>query len=175
MLREIDEHKLLSKYARLFYRSDEDINNEDIIKNNLIKLLDWDKSGDNGLGFYCGKFENIKRKDWEFLINFIKSNSQTIKSIGLDDNVKLEEFKLIKTELEKKEEKIKQHFIDENYKVKRKSAKPCIYEGKTYKSRQECMYKEGLTKAQLYKYLIDTKQLDKNSNLAKLYERNNNN
>ena len=59
----------------------------------------------------------------------------------------------------------KQHnierFTDSNYKVsgRGKKAKPCIYEGKEYKSRQECMYKEGLTKYQLWIYLKNTNQI----------------
>ena len=62
-------------------------------------------------------------------------------------------------------ESVKQHnkerFNDSNYTVsgRGKKARPCIYEGREYKSRQECMYKENLTKAQLYKYLESTNQL----------------
>ena len=146
LLREIDERKLINAYARYVYKDEEDISNEIKIKENLIQLLDWDKNGDNGLGFYCSKFESIKRKDWDFLINFIKENSFDIKKIAF---------------YPAKEKNKKQRFNDVNYKVsgRGKKAKPCIFEGRHYKSRQECIYKENITKNQLYNYLKSTNQL----------------
>ena len=71
LLREIDERKLINAYARFMYNDEKDITDDVQIKENLIQLLDWDENGDSGLGVYCSKFEKIKRKDWEFLINFI--------------------------------------------------------------------------------------------------------
>ena len=66
LLREINERKLINTYARFMYNEEKDTTDDVQIKENLIQLLDWDKNGDNGLGIYCGKFEKIKRKDWEF-------------------------------------------------------------------------------------------------------------
>ena len=36
--------------------------------------------------------------------------------------------------------------------VSKFNSKPCIYEGREYNSRQECMYKERITQNQLYRY-----------------------
>lgn len=163
MLREIDERRIIHSYARLFYESDDDITVDSVIKDNLINLLDWDKNGDKGLGIYCGKFEKIKRRDWKFLIDFIKSNGEEIRTIyGHYKNPKLKEsLKEIKSIIEKKEEHNIARFTSENYKVsgRGKKAKPCTYEGRQYKSQQECLYKEGLTKFQLYNYLKKTNQI----------------
>ncbi len=163
MLREIDERKLIRAYARFMYNDEKDTTDDVQIKNNLIELLDWDINGDNGLGIYCSKFENIKNKDWIKLINFIKENHHEIKSISYFPvkERKLESIKVVNDILEAKEQHNKERFTDSNYKVsgRGKKAKPCIYEGKEYKSRQECMYKEKLTKAQLYNYLKETNQL----------------
>lgn len=163
MLREIDEHKLINAYARLLYNTEEDVTNDTIIRQNLEKLLDWDINGDNGLGIYCGKFESIKRKDWEILIQLIKENHHEIKSYSYTSlkNRKLESIKVVNDFIKAKKERAKERFNDVNYEVsgKGKKAKPCIYEGREYKSRQECMYKENLTKFQLYRYLELTNQL----------------
>ena len=163
LLREIDERKLINAYARYIYKDEEDISNEIKIKENLIQLLDWDKNGDNGLGFYCSKFESIKRKDWDFLINFIKENSFDIKKIAFypAKEKALESIKIINNFIETKEKHKRQRFNDVNYKVsgRGKKAKPCIFEGRHYKSRQECIYKENITKNQLYNYLKSTNQL----------------
>lgn len=163
MLRELDERKLINSYARLVYFDEKDTSDDIRIKNNLIQLLDWDKNGDNGLGIYCSKFESIKRKDWEFLINFIKENHHEIKSLAYYPAKEkgLKSIKIINNYLENKKEHNRERFTDENYQVsgRGKKAKSCIFEGKEYKSRQECMYKEKITKNQLYNYLKETNQL----------------
>jgi hypothetical protein len=163
LLREIDERKLINAYARFMYNNEDDVNNDIKIRENLIQLLDWDKNGDNGLGIYCSKFENLKEKDWIILINFIKENHHEIKSISFypAKERKLESIKIINNEIEAKNKHNIERFTDSNYKVsgRGKKAKPCTYNGKEYKSRQECMYKEGLTKYQIWKYLKDTNQI----------------
>lgn len=163
LLREIDERKLINAYAHFMYNDEKDISDEVQIKENLIQLLDWDKNGDNGLGIYCSHFESIKNKDWNKLITFIKENHHEIKVLSYSDvkNRKLESIKIVNDALQAKEKHYLERFTDENYKVsgRGKKAKPCIYEGRSYKSQQECMYKEGITKYQLYKYLKETNQI----------------
>lgn len=163
LLREIDERKLINAYARKIYVDESDTVDNIKIKSNLENLLNWDINGENGLGIYCGKFESLKRKDWDFLINFIKENKHEIKSIAYypSKEKKLESLKVVYDALEAKEQHNIERFSDENYKVsgRGKKAKPCTYEGRNYKSQQECMYKEGLTKYQLYKYLKETNQI----------------
>lgn len=163
MLRELDERKLIHAYARYVYESEKDLSDDNNIKLNLIRLFDWDINGDNGLGIYCGKFESIKRKDWIKLIQFIKENSYEIEKLSRPfiKEKKLENIKIINDALEAKEQHNIERFTSDNYKVsgRGKKARPCIYEGREYKSRQECMYKEGLTKYQLWKYLKDTNQI----------------
>ena len=163
MLREIDERKLIGAYARHMYNDEVDVTDDNVIKLNLIKLFDWDINGDNGLAIYCGKFESIKKKDWLDLIQFIKENHYWIKEIAREPlkEKKLESIKVVNSFLEAKEKHNIERFTDENYTVsgRGKKAKPCIYEGREYKSRQECMYKEGLTKYQIWKYLKDTNQV----------------
>ena len=163
LLREIDERKLINSYARFVYNDEKDITDDVQIKENLIQLFDWDKNGDNGLGIYCSQFEEIKRKDWEFLINFIKENGKEIEFISRSSvkKRKLESIKVINDSIEKKKQHDIERFTSENYKVsgRGKKAKSCIYKGKEYKSRQECMYKEGLTKYQLWIYLKETNQI----------------
>jgi hypothetical protein len=163
MLREIDERKLINAYARFMYIDEKDVTEDIQIKTNLIELFDWDINGDNGLGIYCGKFESIKKKDWIKLIQFIKENHHEIKEISYTPNKerKLESIKIVNTFLEEKEKHNIERFTDKNYSVsgRGKKAKTCIYEGREYKSRQECIYKEGITKRQLYVYLEKTGQL----------------
>lgn len=163
MLRELDERKLIHAYARYVYESEKDLSDDNNIKLNLIRLFDWDINGDNGLGIYCGKFESIKRKDWIKLIQFIKENSYEIEKLSRPyvKEKKLENIKIVNDALEIKEQHNIERFTSDNYKVsgRGKKARPCIYEGREYKSRQECMYKEGLTKYQLWKYLKDTNQI----------------
>lgn len=163
LLREIDERKLINAYAHFMYNDEKDISDEVQIKENLIQLLDWDRNGDNGLGIYCSHFESIKNKDWNKLITFIKENHHEIKVLSYSDvkNRKLESIKIVNDALQAKEKHYLERFTDENYKVsgRGKKAKPCIYEGRSYKSQQECMYKEGITKYQLYKYLKETNQI----------------
>ena len=162
MLRELDERKLINAYARYVYESEKDLSDDNNIKLNLIRLFDWDINGDNGLGIYCGKFESIKRKDWIKLIQFIKDNSYEIEKLSRPyiKEKKLENIKIVNDALEIKEQHNIKRFTSDNYTVsgRGKKARPCIYEGREYKSRQECMYKEGLTKYQLWKYLKDTNQ-----------------
>ena len=163
LLRELDERKLINTYARFMYNDEKDITDDVQIKENLIQLLDWDKNGDNGLGIYCSQFEEIKRKDWEFLINFVKENGKEIEFISRNSVKKrrLEFIKIVKDSIEKKKQHNIERFTSEEYKVsgRGKKARPCVYKGKEYKSRQECMYKEGLTKYQLWIYLKETNQI----------------
>ena len=163
MLRELDERKLIHAYARYVCESEKDLSDDNNIKLNLIRLFDWDINGDNGLGIYCGKFESIKRKDWVKLIQFIKENSYEIEKLSRPflKEKKLENIKIVNDALEAKELHNIERFSDENYTVsgRGKKARPCIYNGKEYKSRQECIYKEGITKYQLYEYLKETRQL----------------
>ena len=158
LLREFSKQKFIIEYAKHCYFSDEDLENEEKIRNNILTLLDWDKNGDTGLGVFCSKFESLKRKDLELLVQFIQDNSKEI--IARDDRFysekkQLENTKFIKSEIEKKEDKKRERFCDENYTVSGvgKKARVTVYEGRVYQSRQECMYKEGLTKNQLYQYL----------------------
>lgn len=163
LLREIDERKLINAYARFMYNNEKDTTDDIQIKENLKQLLDWDENGDNGLGIYCSKFEKIKRKDWEFLINFIKENSYEIELLSRSHvkERKFESVKVINDVIKEKKQHNIERFTDNNYQVsgRGKKARPCIYEGKEYKSRQECMYKEGLTKYQLWIYLKETNQI----------------
>lgn len=163
MLREIDERKLIRAYARLCYDSEEDTSNETKIQDNLTKLLDWDKSGSDGLGIFCSKYENIKRRDWPILIDFIKENYYEIKTLAYAPRkIKRIEFqKRIDSIKEARERHYRERCINENYKVSGRGvkARPCVYEGREYKSRFECMYKEGITQNQLYRYLEKTNQV----------------
>lgn len=163
LLREIDERKLINAYARFMYNDEKDTTDDVQIRENLIQLLDWDKNGDNGLGIYCSHFESLKEKDWNVLINFIKENHHEIKSISFYPvkERKLESIKVINDILETKKQHNIERFTDENYEVsgRGKKARPCTYEGREYKSRQECMYKEGLNKYQLWTYLKETNQI----------------
>ena len=122
LLREIDERKLINAYAKKVYESEKDIEDNDIIKINLTKLFDWDINGDNGLGVYCGKFESLKRKDWERLIQFIKDNKYEIELISRPfiKEKKLENIKIINSALEIKEQHNIKRFSDENYQVSNK-------------------------------------------------------
>ena len=163
LLREIDERKLINHYARLSYYDISDITDEIKIRKNLEDILNWDVYGDRGLKVYCGKFESLKEKDWTFLIELIKANSEEIKHISYRTikAKRAEKKKVIDNFFESKEQHQIERFTDENYTVsgRGKKARPCVYEGKEYKSRQECMYKEGITRNQLYKYLKQTKQI----------------
>ena len=163
LLRELDERKLINAYARYLYNSEEDTSNDIKIKENLIKLLDWDINGSNALGIYCGRFESLKNRDLEMLVQFIKENHYEIKKLSYSPIKyrKLESIKLVNDSLQEKEKHNIERFTDENYKIsgRGKKAKTCIYNGKEYKSRQECIYKEGITKFQLYEYLRETNQL----------------
>ena len=163
LLREIDERKLIRAYARYMVNNESDYSDDVIIRENLKQLLDWDINGDNGLAIYCGKFEKLKEKDWIKLIQFIKENHYEIKSLSSSfiKERTLESIKVINNAIEAKEFRNKERCSDENYKVsgRGKKAKTCIYEGKEYQSRQECMYKEGLTKNQLDQCLRKTNQL----------------
>lgn len=163
LLRELEEEKLIREYAKHMYSSKEDVEEDSVIKNNLQQLLDWDINGDNGLALYCGKFESIKRKDWELLISKIKENKSLIENLAKSPlkEFQLKQEKVIKDHFEKKELHNIERFTDKNYTVsgRGKRAKPCEYNGKIYSSRQECRYKEGITQNQLYRYLERTNQI----------------
>lgn len=163
LLRELDERKLIHAYARYMVNNELDFTDDTIIRENLKQLLDWDINGDNGLCIFCGKFEKLKEKDWIRLIQFIKENYHEIEVLSRSyiKERKLKSIKVINSLLEAKEKYNIERFSDENYEVsgRGKKAKSCIYEGREYKSRQECMYKEGITKNQLYRYLEKTNQV----------------
>ena len=163
LLREFKEVTLLRTYGIHKYNDESDVTEDAKIKSNLESLLNWDINGDNGLKIYCGKFESIKEKDWQFLINLIKEHKSEIKQYSYVSVKKrrLENIKIVNDFLEQKEQHRVERFTDENYTVsgRGKKAKPCIYEGREYKSRQECMYKEELTRNKLYQYLKNTGQL----------------
>lgn len=163
LLRELDERKLINAYARFVYNSEKDTEEDALIRQNLEVLLDWDVKGDDGLGIYCSRFESIKRKDWKFLIDFIKENAYEIRKLSYTPRTEREKEirKVILSAIERKEKLKAEHFSDENYKVTKrgKPAKPCNYKGRIYKSRQECVYKEGITQNQLYRYLEKTGQV----------------
>ena len=176
LLREIDERKLITTYARLI--TSDDFSDRNIIKDNLKQILDWDSLGNKGLGIYCSQFEDLKKSDWETLIDFIIDNSEEIINLSKKSKkLKEEELnKLVLSEAEKKEVRNQELYLDENYKVsgRGKKAKPCTYKGRTYKSRKECQYKEGISHSDLYIYLAQTGQLDPYSAWVKLYGENNN-
>lgn len=165
LLRELDERKLINAYARYKFNNDKSVTDPLEIKSNLEELLNWDINGDKGLGLYCGKFESIKRKDWDRLIKFIQENGEEISKIAMYNDFpekrELENQKVVNSILEKKELHKKERFTDENYSVsgRGKPAKSCEYNGRVYSSRQECMYKEGITQNQLYRYLEKTNQV----------------
>ena len=97
------------------------------------------------------------------MIPLLKENHHEIKSIAYTPNKerKLESIKVINDAIEAKKKHNIERFTDENYQIsgRGKKARPCIYEGRHYISRQECMYKEGLTKYQLWVYLKETNQI----------------
>lgn len=163
LLREIDERKLINAYARFMYNDKKDTTDDIQIKENLKQLLDWDENGDSGLGVYCGKFESLKSKDLELLVRFIKENQIEIQEMSQipSEKRRLESIKIINDTLESKKQYNIARFTDENYEVsgRGKKAKSCVYNGKTYKSRQECIYKEQISQNKLYKYLKETNQI----------------
>lgn len=163
LLREIDERKLINAYAHFIYNDEKDITDDEIIRNNLIQLFDWDENGENGLEIYCSKFESIKRKDWDRLIHFIKINGKEIELLSRSSvkSRKLEDIKIIRDSREAKIERDRERCTNENYVASSngKKARPCTYEGRTYSSRQECMYKEGISQSKLYRYLEKTGQV----------------
>lgn len=163
LLREIDDRALINRYARFCYENEESVTNDTLIQQNLEQLLDWDKNGESGVPIYCSKFESIKRKDWPQLIQFIKDSGEEIRYISYH-HVKKKRLKSVKEILdaiELKEKHNKERFSDPEYKVsgRGRKARTCEYNGKVYKSRQECIYKEGITKNQLYQYLKKTGQI----------------
>ena len=163
LLRELNERSLIHAYAKHMVSDSSDLKDDIRIRNNLKNLLDWDVNGDNGLGIYCSKFEKLKEKDWVRLVNLIKENAYEIKNLSYCPNKakRLKNLKLIKDAKEQKESRDRERCSNENYEVsgRGKKAKTCIYEGREYKSRQECMYKEGITQNQLYRYLEKTGQV----------------
>ena len=163
LLREIDERRLINTYARLQYYDESDVTDDIKIRNNLEAILNWDVYGDRGLKIYCSKFETLKEKDWKFLVDFIKKNKAEIIKISYRTikQKRAENKKIIDDFLESRERKQVERFTNEEYTVsgRGKKARPCVYEGREYKSRQECIYKEGISKYQLYEYLKNTGQL----------------
>lgn len=163
LLREIDDKSLINKYAEYCYENDISVTEDSVIMQNLKTLLDWDKSGIDGMEVYCSRYESIKRKDWPILIQFIKDNKEKIKKVSLKyiESKKEELRKIIRKDKEYIDEKNRKLYNDPNYTFKGRGKKPvpCQYQGRTYSSRQECMYKENLTKAELYKYLKETNQV----------------
>jgi len=163
MLREIDERKLINSYARYVYENEVDVTDDNKIIENLKILLDWDKLGSNGLGIFCSKYETIKRNDWPKLIKVIKEHIPEIEVLSRKfiKNKIIENNKKIDDALEALERHRQELFGDPNYQESNrgKKGKPCEYKGKTYKNRQECIYKEGITKNQLYQYLKKTGQV----------------
>lgn len=163
LLRELDERKLINRYAKLMCETEEDFEDEIKIRQNLEKLLDWDINGDNGLGLYCGRFESLKKKDMKFLIDFIKKNSFEIKNLSYAarKEKRLENKKIVLNWIESKINKEKEYYTKEDYTPSKRGlpAKPCEYKGKIYKSRHECQYKEGISQSQLYRYLEKTGQV----------------
>lgn len=159
LLREIDEREFLKAYARLVYTGDLDVTDDATIRVNLIELMDWEKNGSAGLGIYCGKFEKLKEKDFIMLIDKIKEYKEFIIGESKNSTRKLphKKEKAIKLETFKKGDRYK----DVNYEPSNrgKLARPCIYEGREYRSRTECMAKEGLTQNKLYRYLERTGQV----------------
>lgn len=157
LLREFPKNLFLLYYAKFYYIDDDDLTNDEKIKQNIIDLLDWDANGDSGLEVFCSRFESLKRNDVAELVKYIKDNSKQIieKSKESTKIRALEHKKVIREQEEIKEEKMKEHFCNEDYEPNPygKPAQETVYEGRIYKSRQECMYKEGLTKNQLYQYL----------------------
>jgi len=163
MLREIDENKLINYYSRLYYWNKKDITDDNKIRLNLENLFDWDANGDNGLGIFCSKFESIKRKDWEILIQFIKNNGSIIKEKAKPflNRKREENKKIILSKYQQKKKAEIEYLKSDNYKATTsgKPAKSCIYEGRIYKSRKECMAKEGIDNFKLYEYLHKTGQV----------------
>ena len=161
LLRELDENKLINAYARLAYLDKSDIEDDLKIKENLLKIFDWDYLGSHGLEIFCSKFEKISRKDINYLVNFIKDNSSKIitYSYKYAKKKRLEKNKEIIDKIKKKELQTIKHYTDENYQAKQYNALSCTYNGKYYSSRRECLYKEKLTKYKLYKYLKETGQM----------------
>lgn len=163
LLRELDERKLIKAYVRLVYIDMEDVEDNLKIKNNLVQLLDWDANGDNGLGIYCSKFEDLKRQDWNNLIELIKDHKEEIIKLSkeIESKKSLENRKQVQSYLEKVNKKKEERYLDRNYTVsgRGKKARPCTYKGRTYKSRTECVYKEGISKFRLQQYLKETGQL----------------
>lgn len=163
LLREIDERQLINRYARFCYTDEDSVTDDTNIRLHLTELLDWDVNGESGVPIYCSKFETIKRKDWEVLIQFIKDNKAEIKYLASQPLKKkaLESKKEVLTAIELRNKHYEERCSDPNYEVsgKGKKARPCNYMGRIYKSRQECRYKEGITQSQLYRYLEKTGQV----------------
>lgn len=152
----MSERVLIHRYAHYFYRSPEDGNNDTVIRQNLEKLLDADGEGGGlGVAVYCSRFESIKKRDWKRLINFIKKNAREIKILSYvpAKQDRIREAQEIRLMLKEKRKRRSKRF--DNYKIsgRGKKAIPCVYEGRHYLSREECMFRENITKRALYTYL----------------------
>ena len=118
LLRELDEYKLVEAYAHLVYVDSTDVENDIKIKDNLIKILDWDVNGDNGFALYCSKFEDLKRKDWKKLISLIKINKDDIIRISKNKSQQaLQNIKEVHSYLENEEAKKIKRYSNINYTV----------------------------------------------------------
>jgi len=155
-LRELDLSKFLRYFACYEFISDEMLKDDLALEDAIKDICDWDRTGHDGLALYCGHFESIKRNDLEFLIKYIKDNSDKLKEIVEERGSEKRE-QILREKLDKealKIRKLKDYYNSDNYKVN-KSSKKTIYKGREYDSRRECIIKEGITKAELYKYLVE--------------------
>ena len=159
MHRELNERSLVNCYARLVYEDESDTSEYDKIIANLDTILDWDKSGELGLGIYCSRFEKIKKADIAGLVQFIIDHAYEIKELSYAPKKRKREeiYKAMNLGKIRATERLK----DPNYKTSNRGikARTCIYEGREYKSRQECIAKEGISNFKLYEYLKKTGQV----------------
>ena len=169
-IRELDLNKLLRYFADYEYLSDAMIEDDLAMKDAVEDLCDWDRTGNDGLALYCGHFESIKREDMDYLIQYIRDNIESIKERIKENGSSIrEEFK--RNKLDNDALKIrnrKEYYNSDKYKARDDSRKT-IYKGRVYDSRVQCMTQEGITKAELYKYLVEQNP-DKFPALRKKYK-----
>ena len=167
LLREFEERDLLNYYT-YYVKNQEDIEDEVKIRANLEYILDWERSGEAGLGIYCGKFEYPREVDWQELIKLIKDTGQIILD-NKPENAKPKQEGKIKYTTHN--EKYLDKYVLNNIFVKEKKVPPriapkgCWYQGVYYPSRYQAIAKTGLKKRELYKYLEETGQLDDNDKI----------
>lgn len=148
-IRELDLNKLLKYFAKYELINDEMLKDDLTMQDAIEDLCDWDRTGDDGLALYCGHFESIKREDMKFLIDYIRNN---ISSIDSELKEVLNRQKLDEEALKTKR---RLEYYDSDRYNKRDDSKKTVYKGRVYDSRNECITKEGITKAELYKYLVE--------------------